>query len=156
MTKITGNLDQRQLNVAVLTIAKRLMPCGFDVGPDAPDTLEGIKANYALTGRIKVWDGASEQTIYGDREVNYAFRAWHDWCHLRGNHEFDDEGELAVAVMQCSHVQEVYGLGPTASAICRVIMAEVVGLARYRRDHGEFPVDQRTFVLGHLSAQGVV
>jgi len=66
MERITGTLDRRQLNVAVLTIANRLMPCGWDVGVDAPSTYEELVEHYETTGRIKVWDGASDRTIYDD------------------------------------------------------------------------------------------
>ena len=34
----------RQFNVAVLHMANKLHPCGFNVSDVAPDTLEGINA----------------------------------------------------------------------------------------------------------------
>ena len=62
-------------NIAVLAISARLFPCGFDVAEDAPRTYEQLLMQLDTHKRMVVYGGGSDQTIYGDREVNHAFRA---------------------------------------------------------------------------------
>ena len=59
-----------------------------------------------------VWAGGSDLTIYGDREANYAFRAWHDWCYWRNNLDHSMAGEITACRMQCGHIVQLYGLLP--------------------------------------------
>ena len=142
-------------NVAVNHIAGKLFPCGFDVGPDAPATLEALNAQFA-TGRHKVDNRRSDNTIFACPETNWHFRAWHDWCHWKGQHAFTLEGESAVARMQIEHVRGLYGDGPTLDAFSQLILAEVVGQAAYYAASGEFPADQRAFVRAFLGWRGDV
>ena len=51
------------LNVAIVHIASRLLPNGFDVSDEAPDTYEKLKAH--LCAGMIVWSGGSEVTVYG-------------------------------------------------------------------------------------------
>jgi len=74
-----------------------------------PETYEELIALLDAGGRMLVYSGASERTIYGDPEVNYAFRAWHDWCHWRGRYDFSYEGERAACAMQGDHLIARYG-----------------------------------------------
>ena len=67
-----------QFNAAVLTICNRILPAGYDVAAVAPETYEELIAHLDAGRRMLVYSGGAEQTIYGDPEVNYAFRAWHD------------------------------------------------------------------------------
>lgn len=134
-------------NVAVQTIARRLFPTGYDVAEEAPATLEQLNAHIAATGRMLVWSGASERTIFDDAETNYAFRAWHDWCHWKGQLPFNEEGERAAYAMQLDHLRTVYGERPEWEAI---LHAEVVGQFDYAAEHGHFPEDQRAFVASYL------
>lgn len=141
----------RAFNVCVLQMADRLFPTGFDVGPNAPDTFEALKAHIARTGRMLVWDGASDATIFGDPEVNYAFRAWHDWCHLKADADFSKGGEKAAADVQKRHIRSLYGYGPTADRFCRLVDCEVVAQGEYAAIHGEFPKDQMAFARDYLT-----
>ena len=153
---MTQPLD-RAFNAAVLHIASRLLPCGFDVGVDAPSTLEAIKGYHAKTGRIKVWNGASDKTIFGDNEVNYAFRAWHDWAHLTGNLPFTFEGECRAATVQQDHLMQLYGAGrvtPQLAPWLAIINAEVVEQAAHYEATGQFARDQRAFDLNALHRAG--
>jgi len=99
----TSRILDRGLNAAVAHIAYSLAP-SFRVAADAPHTYKELKQQIEGQGIVVVSSAASEQTIYGNSEINYAFRAWHDWCHWRGGHEFSLEGERAVARMQCAHL----------------------------------------------------
>ena len=55
------------LNAAILTICQRLLPGGFDIAENAPDTYEAIVALFESGKRYVVYAGGSENTIYGDR-----------------------------------------------------------------------------------------
>lgn len=137
----------RGFNAAVLHIASRLFPTGYDVADKAPGSFDALKAHVARTGRMLVWSGASDDTIFADREVNWAFRAWHDWCHLSGGFDFTLAGETEAAKMQIEHVRALYGRRPDWE---RIIWAEVVGQATYFRDQGKFPAEQRAFTESYV------
>lgn len=134
-------------NIAVRSIAARLYPTGYDVADDAPSSLEELNAHVAATGRMIVWSGGSERTIFDDAETNYAFRAWHDWHHLKGQHPFDAEGEAAVFVRQRDQLRELYGVRPAWEAL---LHAEIIGQLEYEAAHGCFPDDQRAFAQAYL------
>jgi hypothetical protein len=144
----------RGLNVAVRHIASRLFPCGFDVTNDqleAPATLAGVRHRVARTGRMLVWAGGSDATIFGCVDTNHHFRAWHDWCHLTGGHEFTLEGERATLEMQAEHLIRVYGRGHAdIRRWLRIIYAEVVAQAEHYEDRGEFIADQAEFTKRHM------
>ena len=146
----TDNILDLGLNVAIQHIASRLFPCGFDVSPDAPGTYEALCDHVSRTGRMVVWDGSSDRTIYGDDETNYAFRAWHDFHHVMGKHDFTAHGEAAACEAQCADLIRVYGDCAKIRYWCEIIRAEVIGQGEYSRIHGEFPTDQLSFVRHYL------
>jgi len=133
------------LNVAVLQIASQLFPTGYDVGPEAPDTLQKLTAHISATGRMLVWNGESDATIFGDPEVNWAFRAWHDWAHWAGQFPFDLAGETKAAELQVFHLVKLYGATDRVVGWASLILAEVIGQAFAFDRTGEFPKDQRAF-----------
>lgn len=133
-------------NIAVHAICARLFPCGYDVAERAPTNLEDLTAHIARTGRMLVWSGASDNTIYGDSETNWAFRAWHDWCHWKGQHEFNLVGERACMEMQLEHLRTVYGRShPDFHLWAAILEAEIIAQASIHAESGEFPADQRQF-----------
>ena len=138
------------LNIAILHIASRLLPNGFDVSDEAPDTYEKLKAHLFAGKRMVVWSGGSEATVYGHRSVNFAFRAWHDFCHWKGGHDFTLEGEIAACQMQCRHLVEFYGDSERIQVWCSLLRAEIVGQALFFHRHKRFPDDQRSFVAAYL------
>lgn len=144
-------------NVAVQTIANRLFPTGFDVSKDAPSTLQELNEHIAKTGRMLVSSEFSDHTVFACNETNYAFRAWHDWCHWKGQFPFTYLGELDAYEMQVSHLHERYGATNSDGSINRQVMeweilmdAEVCGQALYFEQHKEFPTDQREFVKNYM------
>lgn len=144
-------------NVAVLHIADKLFPRGFDVRADMPfngvDDFAKLKQIIADNdGRMVVWSGGSDATIFGDPEVNYAFRAWHDWCHLNGNYPFTVEGEAAAATTQAAHLIKLYG-AEKSRPWRALLKAEVVGQAEYYAEHGQFPANQVGFDLEYLARE---
>jgi hypothetical protein len=141
----------RSFNIAVLHIAGKLCPGGYDVSDDAPDTYPKLRAHLDRTKQMLVWSGGSENTIYGEPEVNWAFRAWHDWCHYRGAHDFTPEGERAVFEMQRSHLLLFYGDCAQTQRWIKILRAEVIGQQKHFYKHGYYPYDQRAFVEAYLN-----
>ena len=132
----------RAFNIAVVAIANRLHPTGYDVGDPAPSTLQELQNHINTTGRMLVWNGASDKTIYADPETNWAFRAWHDWCHYTFNLEFNKEGKRKAYEIQKDHIRLVYGLGAQTDLFCDLIEFEIMGQFEYKEVFGNFPEDQ--------------
>lgn len=138
-------------NAAVLHIASRLFPLGYDVSPDGPSTYNELVYSKWKTGRMVVWSGASDHTIFADREVNWAFRAWHDHCHMRGPYPFTKEGEREVLAEQIRDIRKLYGYGEIPDAMCDLLRAEVIGQSQYCDAHnGLFPADQMAFARAYV------
>ncbi len=137
-------------NVAVLQIADRLFPTGFDVSANAPDSLESLTRHYQETGRLLVWNGASDKTIFGDPEVNYAFRAWHDSKHIFGQFAFNLEGETQAFFAQAKDIYALFGGGTIANGFVDILRAEIIGEFEYTEVRGGFPIDQIGFARDYL------
>jgi hypothetical protein len=141
----------RALNCAILHIAGKLCPTGYDVSPDAPATYKALRAHLDAGKRMVVFDGGSDGTIYADNEVNYAMRAWHDWCHYRCGNDFSVEGETANCRVQQAQLVELYGDCETTRRWCRILEAEIIGQRLYYEKHKQYVTDQRAFVLAYLA-----
>lgn len=139
-------VPDRSLNAAVVAIARQLFPTGFEVSDVAPSTYEELVALFESGERYVVYAGGSDTTIFGDREVNYHFRAWHDWCHWKGCHDFSLQGERATFRMQCEHIVLRFGDDARTRYWRRVLWADVVGQKLYWKRHGIYPYDQIAFV----------
>lgn len=155
----------RGLNIAVRTIANRLFPCGFDVTSEIISTIPDMVSRWQ-SGRPVVWNGASDQTIFADAEINFAFRAWHDHCHLRPifreresasppkyipwnpshAYQFDSQGEFLTLNEQKRDLVTLYGRTDRVRQWCQILDAEIIGQFQYNEIHGNFPTNQRAFV----------
>jgi hypothetical protein len=100
-----------------------------------------------------VFDGGSQHTNYGDPEVNFAFRAWHDWCYWRGRFDFSTVGERAVCAMQAGHLVTLYGESEQTDEWRRILHAEIIGQREHCDRTGAFLVDQRAVVEAYLAAE---
>lgn len=149
--RYTTQILDPTLNVAVMTIAQRLFPGGYDVGDDAPDTFEKVKALFQSGSRYVIYSGGCDSTIFGDPNVNYDFRAWHDWCHWQGGHDFSLRGEYETFKMQCGHLVAIYGDNETTRAWRRILFADIIGQKVYERRFGQFPDNQMQFVRDYLN-----
>jgi hypothetical protein len=138
------------LNAAILQIAPRVLPRGFDVAVDAPSTYAELRQLIATGTRLRIWTGACQHTIYADPAVNHAFRAWHDWSHWIADEPFTPKGERAVAALQCRQLVADYGDNARTRRWQAIIGAEVIGQNEYRRRHRRFPADQIGFVRAYL------
>jgi hypothetical protein len=139
------------LNVAVLQVASQLFPCGFDVSLDAPHTYEALKVHLDAGGRMVVWSGGAEATIFADREVNYAFRAWLSFCHWRGGYSYTPEGEQAAHEMQCQHIFALYGDSSRTRRWCALLRAEMIGPAEFCRRNKRVPENRRAFLEAYVT-----
>jgi hypothetical protein len=147
-----------EFNAACVAMAARVNPGGFlvsgiDTALAAPTSLAELRACEKATGCIVVDSANSYATIFADAEVNYAFRAWHDWTHLRYSAEFNLCGETLVAEMQIRDLAKVYGAS-FAERYKPLIYAEVIGQALYKELTGAFPVEQRAFDKTFLASLG--
>jgi hypothetical protein len=139
------------LKRAILATAMRLLPDGFDVADDAPQTFEELNVLLNSGSRMRVWSGASRDTIYQDANVNFAFRAWHDLCHWWGLYPFTLEGEIATCEMQCRQLIYNHGEDEITRGWCKVLRAEVIGQADYFQRHKRFPEIQTAFVAAYMA-----
>lgn len=137
----------RELNQAILELAPR----GYEARAIAPATFAEVMACNAAHGRVIVWEGASDGTIYGDARVNHAFRAWHDGCHVAGLHGFTLEGERATCERQIASLRHRFPRAP--KSILALIRAEVIGQAEHFAATGAFPVDQAAFIADYVARQ---
>lgn len=117
---------------------------------EAPATLETLIGRFIneFDGRrtIAVSEAHSDRTVFGAPEMNHAFRAWHDWAHIRHKLPFTPEGEHAAYLLQLDDMRRVCGAITNARALRNLLWAEVVGQVQYELTHGEFPEDQVAFV----------
>lgn len=147
----------RTLDAAILHLAALKFPQGFDVSPNAPDTLPKLCALLDSGARMVVFDGGSDATIFGSAAVNYAFRAWHDWHHWKHKLAFDAVGAARACYYQQQDLLDTFGNTARVRSWCRLLDAEVNGQLSYSAWHsGEFPKDQRAFTLAYLADPAAV
>lgn len=139
----------RAYNVAVLHICNAILPRGFEVSANAPQNYAELRAHFQSTGKICVWSGASDNTIFADKEVNYAFRAWHDAKHITGNFDFSFTGEFDAYMAQCADISAIYD-GSNSIKFRAITFAEIIGQRLYSDKFGGFPLDQYGFVKSYL------
>lgn len=128
---------------------------GFSYWPasDAPGTFEGVCAEFKAClcggGAFRVFDGASDKTIYTNPETNYAFRFWHDVIHAAYKLDFTEQGERATAQKQIDEVSKVFGAD---SLEVKLITADTAGQVEYFAKTGGFVENQKDFVYGLILA----
>ncbi len=139
-----------ELNDAILTISRLLLPKGFDVSNDAPSTFSALCRHLDAEHRMTVYGGGCDNTIYASPQVNQAFRAWHDLCHWTAQSDFSVQGETNVWRMQCQHIKLVYGQTLRTRMWTQLLHAEIVGQRLYYELHKTYLADQRAFVQSFL------
>lgn len=144
------------LDSAIVALAAQCWPMGFEVSPDAPDTYAKLREYNIATGGMCVWNGASEHTIHHNPAVNYASRAWHDWCHLAGDFDFSAEGEqgaceLGIEMLKAYSDWTMGRNNPHLADAVALLRADCYGQNRYKKRHGLDVVDQRGFDLAYMA-----
>ena len=117
--------------------------------PDAPNTWEALK-KYRDIFPLPVFDGGCDKTIFTDKAVNLAARAWHDNTHLVYNLSFSVEDEIQVARIQCDNIARA-GL----ERYRNVIWLDVVGQVLFYDKYKMYVKDQNAFVC-HLLKRGCI
>lgn len=140
---------QPELIRLVHDMARERWPNGYNLSADMQDSYEAMQVEYIKTGRITIWTGASESSIFGIPAANWCFRAWHDWWHIQLYCGFNYKDELKVLRYQQSDamrwcVQNGISFKKTR-LILLLLEAEIKGQADYELEHGEFPADQIKF-----------
>lgn len=124
------------------SLNRRILELGRGAKPSdpAPNTWTELKASGL--NDFHVFSGASDDTIYGIPEVNWAFRHWHDRIHLEHGLSFSLEDELIVAEL---HIQELHD-----DAHKRIVYADVAEQVKHFYATGEYVKHQRKFVESFL------
>jgi hypothetical protein len=118
----------------------------YKVSDDAPYTFEGVKEYYQQNNHLLIWNGASDDTIFSKPESNHAFRAWHDFCHIKANADFTPQGERQAMLMQIRMAMDCDFLSKRAKDICtKMLQIEVLGQLAYSQKYGDFPENQKLF-----------
>lgn len=128
---------QAYLNGSILNQAKTI---SYSVSDIAPATFEALQAQGSK--HLIIWSGASDQTIFNDPAVNYAFRAIHDKLHLDTGLSFSPQDEIKLGSLQSRQ----YAC-PFLSEIVRIEVAEQ---AAYYLKNGIFVSDQIDFMKQNL------
>ncbi len=114
----------------------------------APESLYGMKlaVNNARKYGIAypVLSLYSDNTIYLNREANWAFRFVHDMFHVALNAGTDSLGEYEVARAMAVDIWATFGGNSDEAAL---YWADTCGQSDYFEKHGCFPDDQLAFVV---------
>lgn len=138
-----------KVGIGMISAALNHKILGLAPSHEAADSAPGNFGDLMQHGpkRLVVWAGGSEATIYGDRAVNWAFRAWHDSIHRALKAPFTVEGERLVAIEQARVIGGTFG---------EIIVAEVTEQAAYFERCGYFPHDQVSFMHQVLKQKGII
>lgn len=130
------HLDINQIRAQLHIECKKLNLPQYEIRDLAPETLKDVVSTFKNTGKLVIWSGASENTIWGDSHSNYLFRAWHDYIHILTLGEFNSQGEKLVALKQMSQVGTIFA---------RFIEIEVIEQLNHFEKNGAFPTNQLEF-----------
>lgn len=111
------------------------------------DSYDKMVARWRNVGRLAVWTGASDQTIFGEPQVNWLARAWHDGIHAVIGADFTPNGERATMQEQQRQLRTMGLRKDRLTLACKIVESEVIGQVDYLVRTGSFPVDQRLFAV---------
>lgn len=117
------------------------------------DTLQKVTDFYREDREVLVFTGNCKDTIYGCMELNWQARAWHDYCHIILQADFDYEGEMRVLQLQKLQIEQLLeGKAPInlIKHCLQLIDIEVKGQLEYLQEFGVFPKNQYEFTLNKL------
>lgn len=129
---------QNYLNNIILKQASKL---NYIVKDFAPNTEKDLFNSTSLV----IWSGESDNTIFGDAKINYAFRALHDDLHLKTRLDFNPESEIELGRIQASKYSGI---------IADIVYCEVSGQAEYYKNNGIFVKDQVLFFKEYMKELG--
>lgn len=131
----------KYLNQIVLKQTKNIK---YIVKKDAPNN----ETDLFNCVELVIWNGESDNTIFQDEKINFAFRAWHDSLHLKTGLNFSPESEIELGRIQASKIG--------SSIVADLVYCEVSGQAEYYKKNGVFVQDQVLFTKEYLKRLGYV
>jgi len=161
MTKQLSHVDEA-LALATMDITAKLMPQGWDVVNDVPDSLEGIVRYFVEHGKVAVSNYFGSDTLFGCPKHSQAFNAWHDYRHITQLGAFDRPGERLVDDAMHADLLKWWeeSKTPITSAAYQrasmILTVHNVGRLDFWHAYGEAPENPRQFALGFLTARGLI
>jgi hypothetical protein len=142
-------------NAAMLELAHRDLPTGYDVLVNAPATLPDLARHYAETGRLAVEYTGSGGCTMGIPEQHYAFRAWHDRAHVAVCGDFTVVSERELARQHQARIFDAFGWNAATLWFASLVEIEIVAQNIIAEATGEYPVDPRAFAIDWLEKRGI-
>jgi hypothetical protein len=139
-------------NAMTMTMARRSNPLGWYITESyvkAPHSLADLNTVMNTEGKLTIWGGASDYTVYACPEHNAAARAWHGMVHWFTQAPMTLAGEAVTAYVQIWQMLQQYGHDEQTEDWAAVLLTEVIGQALYKYETGEFPLDQLDFLLNN-------
>jgi hypothetical protein len=121
-------------------ILKQASSLKYTVAAEAPS----IEVELFSSPSLVIWSGASDNTIYQDASVNWAFRAVHDALHLETGLGFSHAHEVEVGRIQAARC--------TSDLMRELVYCETALQALYHEKTGLFVADQVEFTINHLKS----
>lgn len=131
-------LKREALNFINETIMRQASKIRYSVADQAPST----EVELFQASSLVVWSGASDNTVFEDPRVNWAFRALHDALHLKTGLGFSHAEEVIIAKLQASQYESKLMRG--------LILAEVRDQALYHKETGLFVSNQAEFTYNRI------
>jgi hypothetical protein len=127
---------------------------GYLLTPDAPNNYLALVAAFEhslATGTpLPISSENSDAVIYARPSVNGALRFWHDVNHVRNGLNFELVDELELSLW---HLGQLEAEGhERGSLVWRLLHADLTGQAYVQAFARRFPLDQRRFVTGCVTA----
>lgn len=123
----------KYINYEILKLSKDLT---YIVKDNAPST----ELELFNETNLVIWSGASNNTIYQDETVNWAFRAIHDATHLKTGLGFSPQHEIEMGKIQAALLSS-----QCKSLLADLFYCEIAEQAKYFSQNGTFVDDQVTF-----------
>lgn len=98
---------------------------------------------------IPIYSGGSGKTIYGDKNTNYDFRAFHDMIHITYNLTFKKNDEFLVGAIQAVKLMQS-GASVNDSML---VFADVIGQVKYYFKYNKFVDNQIGFISAYIKDQ---
>lgn len=140
-----------QFTVAIEQLARMHTHCKWRVTTHGYDRYPYLREHFQKHGEIIVASDYSSKTVYGSAPINHAFRAWHDYIHVKHDLPFTPEGEFRVFTIQGEQLMNYLDYSQQAFKFYEYLYIEIVGQFLYKERHKEFPNDQLQFALNWLT-----
>jgi hypothetical protein len=112
---------------------------------DIEGTFNKHLERYQTTGKIHIWTGSSDNTIFGKKRINWMFRAWHDYIHITLGYNYTSINESIVANIQVNQLPNEWLFEK------ELILCEVTGQVQYFELNNKFIDNQRYFTIDYLT-----